>query len=77
MKKRKWTIGEQAVFLKKAGELLARGYPLSDAIHSLTYQMKGKRKKEIYRSLEDLKEGYPFYKILDDLEFNKTLVGYV
>lgn len=77
MKKRKWTIGEQAVFLKKTGELLARGYPLSDAIHSLTYQMKGKRKKEIYRSLEDLKEGYPFYKILDDLEFNKTLVGYV
>lgn len=77
MKKRKWTIGEQAAFLKKTGELLARGYPLSDAIHSLTYQMKGRRKKEIFRSLEDLKEGYPFYKILDDLDFNKTLVGYV
>lgn len=77
MKKRKWTIGEQAAFLRKTGELLARGYPLSEAIHSLTYQMKGTQKKEIFRSLDDLKEGYPFYKILDDLEFNKTLIGYV
>ena len=77
MRRRKWTIHEQAVFLKKTGELLERGYPLSDAIHSMTYQMKKSRQREILVFLADLKEGYPFYKILDKLGFNKTLIGYV
>lgn len=77
MKQRKWTIREQADFLKKTGELLNRGYPLAEAIHSLTYQMKKERKDEIIGSLENLREGYPFYKILLDLQFNQTLVGFV
>lgn len=77
MKNRKWPLREQAEFLKRTGELLSRGYPLADAIHSLTYQMKESRKEEIYLSIEDLKEGYPFHKILYDLGFNQTLVGFV
>lgn len=77
MKSRKWTLKEQAEFLKRVGELLNRGYPLSEAIHSLTYQMKKTRKGEIELSLKELKEGYPFHKILFDLGFHETLVGFV
>lgn len=77
VKTKKWTIREQADFLKKIGELLTRGYPLAEAIHSLTYQMKEKRKMEIVQCLDHLKEGYPFYKVLLSLSFNQTLVGFV
>jgi hypothetical protein len=31
MKQRKWTLMEQATFLKRIGELLARGYPVAEA----------------------------------------------
>lgn len=72
-----WTLKEQAEFLKRTGELLSRGYPLSEAIQSLTYQMKRKQQEEILQSLQSLKEGYPFYKILNDLFFHQTLVGFV
>lgn len=77
MNNRKWTIAEQTAFLKKTGELLERGYTLSDAIHSMAYQMKKARRSEISGFIDDLKEGYPFYKILERLGFNKILIGYV
>ncbi|WP_413308807.1 hypothetical protein AA0X95_11025 [Bacillus sp. 1P10SD] len=31
MKPRKWSVNEQASFLKRTGELLARGYPIAEA----------------------------------------------
>ncbi|MDQ0156401.1 competence type IV pilus assembly protein ComGB [Robertmurraya andreesenii] len=77
MRSRKWKLKEQADFLKRTGDLLARGYPLAEAIHSVTYQMSETRKEEIRQSLDDLKEGYPLHKILFDLGFNQTLVGFV
>lgn len=77
MRRRNWTIEEQASFLKKTGELLERGYPLSDAIHSMTYQMKKARRQEVLSFLADLKEGVPFYQILGRMGFHKTLIGYV
>ncbi|WP_019154490.1 competence type IV pilus assembly protein ComGB [Robertmurraya massiliosenegalensis] len=77
MKTRKWTIKEQADFLKKTGELLARGYPLAEAIHSLTYQMRKGQQEEVAKALIDLREGHSFHLILQNLRFNKTLIGYV
>lgn len=77
MKKRKWKIQEQAWFLKRIGELLARGYPLADAIESITYHLKADRKEEIVEVAKLLKEGYSFYQILSKLHFNNTLIGYV
>lgn len=76
-KGRKWPLKEQAEFLKRIGELLGRGYPLAEAIHSLTYQMNKARKEDIHQSLKELKEGYPFHKVLYDLNFNDTLTGFV
>ncbi|GLB58180.1 competence protein ComG [Cytobacillus sp. NCCP-133] len=77
MNQSKWTIQEQGCFLKKTGELLSRGYPLSEALESLVHQLPSKRKQEIARCLSELKEGYPFYQILSNMNFNKSLIGYV
>ena len=43
----KWPVDEQARFLKRAGELLARGYPLAEAIESLSFYLDNKRKDDI------------------------------
>jgi len=73
----KWPVDEQARFLKRAGELLARGYPLAEAIESLSFYLESKRKDDIRKSLEQLREGYPLYLILEQLKFSKDLVSYV
>lgn len=77
MKKRKWTLQEQSLLLKRTGELLARGYPLSEAIESISFQLPQKKKAEVRESLAVLKEGYPFHQILSNLKFNQHLIGYV
>ena len=75
--KRKWTLDEQANFLKKLGELLIRGYPLSEALESVLYHLPKYRRQEINECLVTLKEGYPFYLILQKLKFDEHLTGYV
>ncbi|MBY0122404.1 competence type IV pilus assembly protein ComGB [Bacillus sp. S/N-304-OC-R1] len=77
MKKCRWNLQEQSHFLKRTGELLSRGYPLSEAIESILFQLPREKKKEVSRCLSDLREGYPFYQILSRLHFNKNLIGYV
>lgn len=76
MMSKKWTITEQARFLKLIGELLERGYPLSEAIESLKFQ-HWKQKGDLFRCLQYLKEGYTFSEILSQLHFKEYLVGYV
>jgi competence protein ComGB len=73
----KWKVEEQALFLKRTGELLARGYPLSEAIESVSYYLHGNKKEQMEECLMDLKEGYPLYEILSKLDFNHNLIGYV
>ncbi|SEM28071.1 competence-related pilin export protein ComGB [Mesobacillus persicus] len=73
----KWSVQEQASFLKRIGELLSRGYPLAEAIDSLSFYFDPKRQEEIKGCLVNLREGHPFYRILSDLNFNKDLVNYV
>ncbi|WP_409270646.1 competence type IV pilus assembly protein ComGB [Neobacillus sp. SCS-31] len=77
MRKRKWPLKDQAEFLKKAGELLQRGYHLSEAIESLSYQLPGTRKRDLEHCLSLLKNGVPFHKALEDMGFNRELSGYV
>jgi len=77
MTENKWPVEEQARFLKRAGELLARGYPLAEAIESLSFYLEKKRMNDIKNSLGQLREGYPLYLILEQLKFNKDLVSYV
>lgn len=73
----KWPVQEQAHFLKRTGDLLARGYPIAEAIESISFYLDNKKKLEIRDCLANLKEGYPFFRVLSDLNFNKDLVSYV
>jgi competence protein ComGB len=77
MMESKWPVEEQANFLKRMGELLGRGYPLAEAMESLSFYLEKKRTDDIENSLRKLREGYPLYIILDQLKFNKDLVSYV
>ena len=77
MKARKWSVNEQASFLKRTGELLARGYPIAEAIESIALQLPTKRKEELYGCLVDFKKGLPFHDVLNNLGFHKDLIGYV
>ena len=77
MKRRKWTIQEQTTFLKMMGELLNRGYPLTEALDSITFHFPKNRKIEIKEGIYYLKEGYPFYSILQKMHFHEHLIGYV
>jgi competence protein ComGB len=77
MKRRKWTLEEQSWFLKMTGELLTRGYPLSEALNSIIYHLPNRHKDDIMEGLLSLKEGCYFYQILEKLEFNDHLIGYV
>jgi competence protein ComGB len=77
MKRHKWSVNEQASFLKRTGELLARGYPIAEAIESIALQLPLKRKEELNRCLVELKNGSPFHDVLSNLSFHKDLIGYV
>lgn len=77
MKPSKWPITEQAYFLKRTGELLKRGYPIAEAIESLSYQLPPSRKKQLSRFTQDLKKGLSFHDVLANLGFHEELIGYV
>jgi competence protein ComGB len=74
---KKWSLLDQGNFLKKMGELLDRGYSYSEAVESLLYQMSPKRHKELKICLEELKAGQPLYVVLENLKFQKDLIGYI
>ncbi len=76
-RKTRWSIPEQALLLKRIGELLSRGYPLAEAIESLSLYLSASKREDLQDVLEKLKEGYPFYEVLESLHFDKNLVSYV
>ncbi|WP_462412207.1 competence type IV pilus assembly protein ComGB [Neobacillus sp. Marseille-QA0830] len=77
MTRHKWPVDEQASFLKRVGELLVQGYPIAEAIESISLHLPKKRKEELYECLQELKKGLPFHDVLDRLGFHNDLIGYV
>ncbi|PLS01795.1 competence protein ComG [Neobacillus cucumis] len=77
MSRHKWTVNEQANFLKRTGDLLLRGYPIAEAIESIALQLPPHRKEELYGCLVELKQGSPFHVVLSDIGFHKDLIGYI
>jgi competence protein ComGB len=77
MKHHKWSINEQAILLKRIGELLARGYPIAEAIESISLHLPKNRKEELYHCLVELRNGTSFHDVLNKLGFHKDLIGYV
>jgi competence protein ComGB len=72
-----WSKKEQALFLQKSGELLSRGYSLSEAIESLVHYLPKAKQETLHQCIIQLREGYPLHQILTNLRFSKDLVGYV
>ena len=62
MMKRKWTLIEQARFLRRIGELFARGYPIAAAMESVSFQLPPSKKAELTQCLVELKKGGRFMK---------------
>lgn len=77
MKKRKWTLEEQAKFLHMTGELLERGYPLAQALNSIQYHLPKRHQAILTEGILSLKSGDSFYQLLQKLEFHHDLIGYV
>lgn len=77
MKRHNWSINEQAILLKRIGELLARGYPIAEAIESISLHLPNNRKEALYQCLVDLRNGISFHEVLNNLGFQKDLMGYV
>ena len=77
MSRNKWSVNEQATFLKRTGDLLLRGYPIAEAIESIALQLPANRKEELYGCLAELKQGSPFHVVVNNLSFHKDLVGYI
>src|SRR4051794_4665351 len=77
MKRHRWSMNEQAMFMKRMGELLARGYPITEAIESISLHLPLERKEQLHDCLKDLKKGLSFHDVLNNLGFHKDLIGYV
>ncbi|MDP4105669.1 MAG: competence type IV pilus assembly protein ComGB [Bacillota bacterium] len=77
MKQHKWTLLEQATFLKRVGELLARGYPVAEAMESVSFQLPPSKKAELAECLVALKKGLTFHEVIAALGFQSDLIGYV
>ncbi|MBP3041133.1 type II secretion system F family protein [Bacillaceae bacterium Marseille-Q3522] len=76
-RKRTWTYKEQAIFFKRLGELLARGYPLAESLETLMYYLPKKHKADIKHCLAALYGGLPFHETLEELHFHPYLIGYI
>lgn len=77
MKQPKWSIIEQAQFLKRTGNLLQRGYPIAEAIESLSFQVPSAQKHGLINLLEGLKKGLLLHEVLANHHFYEDLIGYV
>lgn len=77
MKKNKWSIIEQALFLKCIGELLERGYSLSEAVQSSSYYLPDNKHEDIHACIGSLKRGDSFFDSLITLKFNDQIISYV
>lgn len=77
MKKTKWSLEEQAIFLISIGELLARGYTLAEGVQSTLYYLPFNKQEEVRACIGSLQGGESFHENLIKLQFNVQLISYV
>lgn len=78
MKSRKrWEIKEQARLFNRLGYLLNRGYTLATAIEFLMLYVNEVKKHDLQFIILKLKQGAPFYKSFDTLQFSNDGLGYI
>jgi len=77
LRQSRWKIEEQILLLKRLGMLLDEGYSISDAIAFIQIQLKKDKQDELLESIEKLKNGEKFFKVLEQLQFHSTAVSFV
>ena len=77
LRRSRWKIEEQIMFLKRLGMLLDEGYSLNDAISFIQIQLKKDKQNKLLESIEKLKNGEKFFKVLEQLQFHSTAVSFV
>jgi competence protein ComGB len=77
MNKRKWPLRQQGAFLVRLGDLLEKGYSLSQAIEFLEIQQPLSRRRDLQHCLSHLRSGLPFYQSLAPLHFHREAIGYL
>lgn len=72
-----WRVKEQIMLLKRLGTLLDEGYAIHDALGFIAIQLDDEKKRCLQQSIEKLKNGENFYRVLEDLNFHPVSVSFV
>lgn len=77
--RKRWTLNDQALFLKRIGVLLGHGYSLVEAIYIMKIQLDSEKipGKYLEEAIHRLKNGEDFSKILAGLGFHPTAVSFI
>ncbi|NTU25112.1 type II secretion system F family protein [Bacillus tequilensis] len=70
-----WTLKDQAQLLKRLGEMTAGGYTLLGGLRLMELQMNKRQADALADAVTRLREGAPFYQVLQSLSFHKEAVG--
>jgi competence protein ComGB len=76
MKKRTWKLKTQALFLKRLGDLLCKGYSLLQALEFLELQMPAREKQLLEQSVRELQKGATLHDVLGELNFHRDVLAY-
>lgn len=77
MSKPRWSKKDQAQFLKRLGELISKGYTLSQGIEFLQIHESEKHKRDLKICLGKLKDGELFHEALEKLNFKRDILMYL
>ncbi|WP_369902627.1 competence type IV pilus assembly protein ComGB [Bacillus manliponensis] len=75
--KMKWRLHEQALLMKRLGELLTKGYSLLHALEFLQLHLQAEKKKQLCSVIEELKKGRSLHDVFQQLTFHADLLSYL
>lgn len=75
MKRKKWNNREKAEFLKGIGNLIQRGYTLSNSIELFALNERDEVQQDIQTILQQLKNGDRLYDVLDRFKFPNDVLS--
>ncbi|WP_121642897.1 competence type IV pilus assembly protein ComGB [Bacillus vallismortis] len=70
-----WPLKDQALLLKRLGEMMAGGYTLMDGLRLMKLQLNKRQAAALADAVTRLREGAPFYQVLKSLSFHKEAIG--
>ncbi|MED0961369.1 competence type IV pilus assembly protein ComGB [Bacillus paramycoides] len=77
MFKRKWSLSDQVLLLKRLSELLEKGYSLLQALEFLQFQLPSGKKDQVQRMIEGLKNGQSLHDSFHQLMFHPDMLSYL